>query len=55
MTNLVASCFECNQAKGHLDVEAYRAKLEMDLPAGERVIFWGEKMRDDLIAALWYE
>ena len=38
-----------------LDVEAYRAKLEMDLPTGERVIFWGEKMRDDLIAALWYE
>lgn len=39
-SNLVDSCLGCNNEKGRLTLEEYRAVIEYR--RGERVVFWGE-------------
>src|ERR1044072_5752757 len=41
--NKVIACRKCNEDKGMIDLEQYRAHLELDLPKGERAIFAGER------------
>lgn len=43
-SNLVLACQPCNHGKGMMDVESYRAHLQIDLPKGERVVFYGEAL-----------
>jgi 5-methylcytosine-specific restriction endonuclease McrA len=41
--NIVHACKQCNNAKGNMDVETYRQSLQDNLPAGERIVFYGEQ------------
>lgn len=41
--NTVLACEGCNSEKGDMDVETYRWFLQDRLPAGERVVFYGER------------
>jgi 5-methylcytosine-specific restriction endonuclease McrA len=54
--NLVLACRVCNEKKSDMELEAYRALLQLDLPKGERVIFHGEQIRmRRKIDAIFYE
>lgn len=48
--NLVLACKQCNNRKADMDVETYRYFLQESLPAGERVIFYGEQQNQSSTA-----
>lgn len=42
--NLVLACKPCNNQKADMDVETYRWYLQEQRAAGEKVIFYGERI-----------
>lgn len=47
--NLVLACQKCNEEKADMTVEAYRYFLQDELPAGARVVFYGERCYEPIL------